>query len=140
MEALESAALVREIHVYGRAQELGARDHDRTQHRGLGTQLLHRAERIAADAGYSRMAIIASVGIVAVDATFLVHRRVMLIRGKLLCLVAVIAENSLLGFNSQNSSFRFNQRFYRLKPNNGDIKTHILVGLSHFNHRHKPSS
>lgn len=62
IDALESAALVREIHVYGRAQELGARDHDRTQHRGLGTQLLRRAERIAADAGYSRMAIIASVG------------------------------------------------------------------------------
>jgi elongator complex protein 3 len=61
-EALDSAALVREIHVYGRAQELGAHDHDRTQHRGLGTRLLHRAERIAAEAGYSRMAIIASVG------------------------------------------------------------------------------
>ncbi len=62
IEALESAAIVREIHVYGRAQELGARDHDRTQHRGLGTQLLRRAERIAGEAGYSRMAIIASVG------------------------------------------------------------------------------
>jgi elongator complex protein 3 len=62
IEALDSAALVREIHVYGRAQELGARDRDRTQHRGLGTLLLRRAERIAADAGYSRMAIIASVG------------------------------------------------------------------------------
>jgi elongator complex protein 3 len=62
IEALDSAALVREIHVYGRAQQLGARDHYRTQHRGLGTLLLRRAESIATDAGYSRMAIIASVG------------------------------------------------------------------------------
>jgi elongator complex protein 3 len=53
---------VREIHVYGRAQDLGAREERRSQHRGLGTRLLRRAESIARDAGYSRMAIIASVG------------------------------------------------------------------------------
>jgi elongator complex protein 3 len=62
IEALEDAAVVREIHVYGRAQDLGAREERRSQHRGLGTRLLRRAESIARDAGYSRMAIIASVG------------------------------------------------------------------------------
>jgi elongator complex protein 3 len=62
IEALEEAAVVREIHVYGRAQELGAREKRRSQHRGLGTRLLRRAESIARDAGYSQLAIIASVG------------------------------------------------------------------------------
>jgi elongator complex protein 3 len=60
--ALDGAALVREVHVYGRAQELGARDHDRTQHRGLGTSLMKRAEALAAAAGYGRLTVIASVG------------------------------------------------------------------------------
>ena len=60
--ALDQAALVREIHVYGRAQELGARDHDRTQHRGLGTRLMRRAEALATAAGYSRLTVIASIG------------------------------------------------------------------------------
>ena len=62
LPALDDAALVREVHVYGRAQELGARDHDRTQHRGLGTRLMKRAEAIAAAAGYARLSVIASVG------------------------------------------------------------------------------
>jgi elongator complex protein 3 len=60
--ALDEAALVREVHVYGRAQQLGARDHDRTQHRGLGTALLRRAETIAGAAGFARLTVIASVG------------------------------------------------------------------------------
>ena len=60
--ALDGAALVREVHVYGRAQDLGARDHDRTQHRGLGTRLMKRAEALAAAAGFERMTVIASIG------------------------------------------------------------------------------
>jgi elongator complex protein 3 len=59
---LDGAALVREVHVYGRAQELGARDHDRAQHRGLGTRLMKRAEALASSAGYDRMSVIASIG------------------------------------------------------------------------------
>lgn len=62
MKALEGAAIVREVHVVGPAQELGQRDGARAQHRGLGRRLLERAEAIARDAGFERMAIIASVG------------------------------------------------------------------------------
>ena len=59
---LRGAALIREVHVYGPAMDLGASDDDRAQHRGLGTQLLGRAETIARERGYRRMAVIASVG------------------------------------------------------------------------------
>ena len=48
--------------MYGRAQQLGARDHDRTQHRGLGTAVLRPAEAIAGAGGFGRLTVIASVG------------------------------------------------------------------------------
>ena len=59
---LRGASLVREVHVYGPAQELGGREESSTQHRGLGRRLLERAERRAREHGFARMAIIASVG------------------------------------------------------------------------------
>ncbi|MBD3163554.1 MAG: tRNA uridine(34) 5-carboxymethylaminomethyl modification radical SAM/GNAT enzyme Elp3 [Candidatus Eisenbacteria bacterium] len=59
---LRDAALVREVHVYGPSLRLGDAAQDRAQHRGLGTRLLERAERIAREAGYPRVAVIASVG------------------------------------------------------------------------------
>ena len=58
------AALLRELHVYGPAVEIG--DGSMTgrtaQHRGLGTRLLERSESIAAKAGFDRIAVIAAVG------------------------------------------------------------------------------
>jgi elongator complex protein 3 len=60
--ALEKAALVREIHVYGPALPLAGQGREHSQHRGLGGRLLEEAEDRARAAGYSRMAIIASVG------------------------------------------------------------------------------
>jgi elongator complex protein 3 len=83
LEELRGAALIREVHVYGPALALGHSGNGRSgnglsdsgdsggggsgaggeaQHRGLGTRLLARAETIAREAGYPRMAIIASVG------------------------------------------------------------------------------
>ena len=62
MDELDGAALVREVHVVGPAQELGRRGDTRAQHRGLGRRLLERAEDVARSRGYRRMAIIASVG------------------------------------------------------------------------------
>lgn len=59
---LRGAALVREVHVYGPTVAIGARANGRAQHRGLGTQLLAEAERLAAGQGFSRMAVIASIG------------------------------------------------------------------------------
>jgi elongator complex protein 3 len=59
---LEGAAIVRELHVYGPAAELGARGDRLTQHGGLGRRLLAEAERQAAAAGFARVAVISAVG------------------------------------------------------------------------------
>ena len=57
-------AMVRELHIYGRAASLeGASANDpQAQHAGLGKQLLARSESIAREAGYARLNVISSVG------------------------------------------------------------------------------
>ena len=62
IEEIHGAALIREAHVYGPALAIGDTADGRAQHRGLGTRLLREAERIAAVAGYERVAVIASIG------------------------------------------------------------------------------
>lgn len=58
---LEGAALIRELHVYGRVAKIkGGLGH--TQHRGIGRHLISRAEEIARAAGYSKIAVIAGEG------------------------------------------------------------------------------
>jgi elongator complex protein 3 len=59
---LQGCALVRELHIYGPALELGARREGTAQHTGLGTRLLDEAGRIAREAGFGRLAVIAAVG------------------------------------------------------------------------------
>ncbi|HLE14826.1 MAG TPA: tRNA uridine(34) 5-carboxymethylaminomethyl modification radical SAM/GNAT enzyme Elp3 [Anaerolineales bacterium] len=59
---LQDAALIREVHVYGQSLEVGERQHGMAQHAGLGSQLLHRAETIARQRGFQRLAVIAAVG------------------------------------------------------------------------------
>ena len=59
---IEGSALVREVHVYGRALPLGRRGKDAVQHRGLGRRLMERAEEIARAAGFQKTAVIAAVG------------------------------------------------------------------------------
>jgi elongator complex protein 3 len=59
---LAGCAVVREVHVYGPALELGSRREGRAQHAGLGTRLLDEARRIARQEGFRRLAVIAAVG------------------------------------------------------------------------------
>lgn len=59
---LQRAALVREVHVYGPSLEIGDEREQVAQHQGLGTQLMQRAEAIAGQLGYERMAVIAALG------------------------------------------------------------------------------
>ncbi len=57
------AAVVRELHVYGRSLRPGDRDSDGIQHRGLGRGLMAEAERISAEEfGAGRMLVISAVG------------------------------------------------------------------------------
>jgi len=59
--ALKQAALVRELHVYGRLVSPGAGK--AVQHSGLGKDLLARAETQARQQGYGKMAVISGVGV-----------------------------------------------------------------------------
>lgn len=61
-EDLAGAAIVREVHVYGPSLPVGEEAPGAAQHVGLGTRLLRAAERIAREAGYRRLAVIAAVG------------------------------------------------------------------------------
>jgi len=59
---LSGCAIVRELHVYGPALELGATREGAAQHAGLGTHLLDEARHIARREGFGRLAVIAAVG------------------------------------------------------------------------------
>ena len=62
LEEIRGAALVREVHVYGQALPLGGRGEKAAQHRGLGRRLMAKAEEIAREGGYGKVAVIAAVG------------------------------------------------------------------------------
>ena len=62
IDELTGCAVVRELHVYGPALELGTSREGAAQHAGLGTRLLDEARRIARAEGFGRLAVIAAVG------------------------------------------------------------------------------
>ena len=57
----EGEAMIREVHVYGMATQLGA-DGTSAQHLGLGRRLVERACAIAREAGYGHVNVISAVG------------------------------------------------------------------------------
>ncbi len=60
---LAGAALVREIHTYGKLAQLSTDGKETTaQHTGLGKQLMTRAEEIARANGFNKIAVIAGIG------------------------------------------------------------------------------
>jgi elongator complex protein 3 len=66
---LRDAALVRELHVYGSEVAVGEAGEtvvgaagDGHQHQGYGRRLMARAESLARDAGYGKLAVIAGIG------------------------------------------------------------------------------
>ena len=62
IDELKGAAIVRELHVYGQALKLGD-EAKRSQHRGMGKNLVLEAEKLAKEAGYKKVAIISGVGV-----------------------------------------------------------------------------
>ncbi|MBU4502429.1 MAG: tRNA uridine(34) 5-carboxymethylaminomethyl modification radical SAM/GNAT enzyme Elp3, partial [Nanoarchaeota archaeon] len=59
-EITRFSALIRELHVYGESTELGEKG--KTQHKGIGKELLKTAEKIAKENNYSKMVIISGIG------------------------------------------------------------------------------
>jgi very-short-patch-repair endonuclease len=62
IKELTDSAIIREIHVYGKAVSLGKTDSGKAQHVGLGKELIERATEIAKEAGYQKLAVISAIG------------------------------------------------------------------------------
>lgn len=60
---IRGAAFVRELHTYGHLVPIDEQRPDAAQHKGLGRALMAEAERIAAAAGYAKLAVISGVGV-----------------------------------------------------------------------------
>ena len=60
-EITPTSAIIRELHVYGTAAAIG--DEGKVQHKGLGKQLLAKAEDLAKKAGKDKMVVIAGIGV-----------------------------------------------------------------------------
>lgn len=56
-------AMVRELHVYGPALNLGDSSSDSSQHKGLGKQLMEEAEKISKKSGFKTIRVISGVGV-----------------------------------------------------------------------------
>ncbi len=62
LEEIGGAAMIREVHIYGPALEIGVESVGQAQHAGLGTRLIERGTEIARQAGFKRLAVIAATG------------------------------------------------------------------------------
>jgi elongator complex protein 3 len=62
LDDLNSAAIIREVHVFGQSLGVGTERDGAAQHTGLGTQLLQRAESISIQKGFKHLAVISAVG------------------------------------------------------------------------------
>lgn len=59
---LKDAAIIREVHVYGTAQNFGKTSKTSSQHVGLGTRLITEAKKIAKDNDYAKLSVISAIG------------------------------------------------------------------------------
>jgi len=59
---LDTSALIREIHVYGRVMPIGAKSHTKAQHLGIGKELIKQASKLALSASYTKLAVISAIG------------------------------------------------------------------------------
>ena len=60
----ENSAIIRELHVYGQVAKIKTSDEeDKTQHQGIGTQLMELSSKIATHCGYDKLSVISGVGV-----------------------------------------------------------------------------
>ena len=59
---LDSAAMIREVHVFGQSLEIGADIKGAAQHLGLGKKLIEQASLISLQAGFTHLAVISAIG------------------------------------------------------------------------------
>jgi elongator complex protein 3 len=59
---LDGAAIIREVHVYGKALGIGQTQEGRAQHFGLGKSMIKQAEEIAKSFDYNKIAVISAIG------------------------------------------------------------------------------
>ncbi|MDD5731680.1 MAG: tRNA uridine(34) 5-carboxymethylaminomethyl modification radical SAM/GNAT enzyme Elp3 [Patescibacteria group bacterium] len=59
---LQNSAIIREVHTYGEALDIGDTGLEAKQHKGLGRQLILEAEKIAKKSGYKKISVISGVG------------------------------------------------------------------------------
>ncbi|RME86139.1 MAG: tRNA uridine(34) 5-carboxymethylaminomethyl modification radical SAM/GNAT enzyme Elp3, partial [Caldilineae bacterium] len=62
IDEISHAAMIREVHVYGPALDIGRDSRGEAQHTGLGTRLVAEAKRIAYAEGFRELAVIAAIG------------------------------------------------------------------------------
>ena len=60
---LKNAAMIRELHVYGRIVRSDQKSSEKVQHIGFGKRLLAKAEEISAEMGFQKIAVISGVGV-----------------------------------------------------------------------------
>jgi len=63
IKELKDCAIVREIHVYGKALALGKKSKSAGQHKGIGKMLMQCAEEIAKQNSIKKVAVISGVGV-----------------------------------------------------------------------------
>ncbi len=62
IKELKNCAIIREVHVYGKALRISKQEGGKTQHLGLGKQMIKQALKIAQEKNYHYLAVISAIG------------------------------------------------------------------------------
>jgi len=63
LNSIKGCALIRELHVYSNLNSVGDNIEGSLQHKGFGKQLVAKAEQVAKENGYNKVAIISGTGV-----------------------------------------------------------------------------
>ena len=63
LDCIKGSALIRELHVYSNLNSVGNNIEGSMQHKGFGKKLIAKAEKIAIENGYKKVAIISGTGV-----------------------------------------------------------------------------